>query len=160
MDTTFIFIIFGVLIIWLLIVTIVVFRMISHYNQLTTGVTKAALRDVLDKLLEAKLANQKQIIALSHALELLEEQERTHVQRVGIVRFNPFSDTGGTQSFSMALLDGLDNGIIMTSLYARTGNRWYIKHIQKGKSDDVELSREEQAAIKKAIPMAHGVATT
>lgn len=153
MENTFFLIVIGIISLWLLIVTVMVIRMVSHYNRLTGGVTKGTLREVLDKLLEAKLVNQKEIAALTKAFASLEIQEQTHIQRVGIVRFNPFSDTGGSQSFSMALLDGEDNGIVMTSLYARTGNRWYIKHIQKGKSTDTELSKEEQTAIKRAKPV-------
>jgi hypothetical protein len=46
------------------------------------------------------------------------------------------------------MLDKNDNGIVMTSLYARTGNRWYIKYIKAGSGLDVELSKEEKSAIK------------
>lgn len=87
---------------------------------------------------------------LAQTITKLEEEEKTHFQKIGIVRFNPFSDTGGSQSFTMALLDKEDNGVVMTSLYARTGNRWYIKSIKDGSGKDVELSREEKAAIKQA----------
>jgi hypothetical protein len=50
----------------------------------------------------------------------------------------------------MALLDGADNGVVMTSLYGRNGNRWYVKEIHSGKGKNLELSKEEETAIKQA----------
>jgi hypothetical protein len=102
----------------------------------------------LEKILDAYSKNKKDIAVLSQTITRLEQEGQTHLQRIGIVRFNPFSDTGGSQSFTIALLDKEDNGIVMTSLYARTGNRWYIKYIKGGVGVDVELSKEEKAAIK------------
>jgi len=135
---------------WNLIISVFVFRMTSHYNRLTSGVTTHSLRESLEKILDTYVKNKKDISMLAQAISKLEEEEKTHFQRIGIVRFNPFSDTGGSQSFTMALLDKGDNGVVMTSLYARTGNRWYIKSIKGGSGKDVELSREEKAAIKQA----------
>ncbi len=71
------------------------------------------------------------------------------VHKVGVVRFNPFSDTGGDQSFAIALLDADDNGIVISSIHAREGTRVYAKPIKKGESK-YNLSEEEKKAIKKA----------
>ena len=68
---------------------------------------------------------------------------------MGIVRFNPFSGVGSDQSFSVALLDKNDNGIVITSLYNREGNRVYAKPIKTGVSEYL-LSTEEKSAIEKA----------
>lgn len=111
------------------------------------------MKDVLSLLMKHQEAQGKEILSLRQMIEWLQKDGALHMQRVGIVRFNPFSDTGGSQSFSIALLDGKDNGIVMTSLYARTGNRWYIKHIKNATCEDVELSKEEQLSIKKARPI-------
>jgi len=139
--------------IWLTILTVVVFRMVSHYNRLTQGMTNHTLKEVLEKLLEEHVKNKKDIHTIFSSIKALEEDGVLHLQRFGIVRFNPFSDTGGSQSFTFAILDGKENGIVMTSLYARTGNRWYIKHVKLGQGVDVELSREEKLAIKEAKPV-------
>jgi len=127
--------------------------MSAHYNTLTKGVTSKTMQEVLAMLLNKQEINTKEIQRLEKSLAAVELDGKLHLQRIGIVRFNPFSDTGGSQSFTIAILDGKDNGIIMTSLYARTGNRWYIKHIKAGSCTDVELSKEEQSAIKKAQPV-------
>ena len=69
------------------------------------------------------------------------------VQKVGVVRFNPFGDVGGNQSFVIALLDNFLNGVIIQSLYSRDGVRIYSKEIKKGKSE-YALGKEEEEAIK------------
>ena len=68
------------------------------------------------------------------------------VQRVGLVRFNPFSDTGGDQSFSIALLDGEGDGLVISSLFSRNETRVFAKPIQAGQSK-YNLTEEEQQAI-------------
>jgi hypothetical protein len=104
--------------------------------------------------LEQILSTQKKLRGetddLYKTLEEVKKDGRLHIQRVGLVRFNPFSDTGGSQSFTLAILDGHNNGLVMTSLYARTGHRWYVKEVIAGKGKELALSKEEQAAIKKA----------
>lgn len=72
------------------------------------------------------------------------------IQKVGLVRFNPFKDTGSNQSFALALLDAADNGVVVSSLYTRQETRTYSKPIIAGKSE-YQLSEEEKEALKKAI---------
>ena len=69
------------------------------------------------------------------------------IQKVGVVRFNPFNDVGGNQSFVIALLDNSLNGVIIQSLYSRDGVRVYSKEIKKGKSE-YAIGKEEEEAIK------------
>lgn len=145
-------VIFLVLIVWVLVLSVVVFRMVHHYNALTLGTTKTGLKELLDEILGTQRGLQKESGALAKALESVRRDGQLHVQRVGLVRFNPFSDTGGSQSFTLALLDGQNNGLVMTSLYARTGHRWYIKEVAAGKGKELALSKEEQAALQKAKP--------
>ena len=86
---------------------------------------------------------------LSEELESLKKESKFSVQKIGIVRFNPFSEVGGDQSFSIALLDGNNDGIVITSLYSREENRVYGKPIKAGVSE-YSLSEEEKQAIEKA----------
>lgn len=92
---------------------------------------------------------QESFIKVSRDLENLKKENVSDIKKVGIVRFNPFKDTGGNQSFSLAFLDGKDNGIVITSLYTREGNRVYGKSIKNGGSE-FPLSKEEQKAIEMA----------
>jgi len=86
---------------------------------------------------------------ISKELENLKEESKFSVQKVGIVRFNPFKDVGGNQSFSICLLDGNDDGMVVTSLYTKEGNRVYGKPIKAGISEYL-LSEEEKEAIEYA----------
>jgi len=78
-----------------------------------------------------------------------ENQVKSSIQKIGIVRYNPFSNVGSDQSFSIALLDAEDNGIVITSLYSHDGNRVYSKPVEKGVSE-YSLSDEEVKAINEA----------
>ncbi len=94
-----------------------------------------------------KLEND--ISELSKDIEKLKEANRLSVQKIGIIRFSPFKEVGGDQSFSMALLDGNNNGLVVSSLFSRTDNRVYGKPILNGQSKYL-LSEEEKQAIEKA----------
>lgn len=138
------FIIFGV---WTLGLSIWCYRLYRHYNRLTQGVTRVGLTHTLESLLNTVEEAKKLTNALEREAIEIRHEAKAHIQRVGIVRFNPFSDTGGSQSFTIALLDDRQSGIVMTSLYARSGNRWYVKEIREGAGVSMELSKEELAAI-------------
>lgn len=72
------------------------------------------------------------------------------ITKVGIIRFNPFGEVGGNQSFAIALLDKENTGIVISSLYGRESSRFYGKPIVKGKSS-YQLSDEEMDAVERAI---------
>ena len=135
---------------WISILTYVLIRMVRHYNQLTGEGQKSGLKEVLDAVMTAIGALQKRISESEKVIQRLEIDGLQHVQRIGIVRFNPFADTGGTQSSSIAILDARKSGIVMTTLYGRSGNRSYVKEIIKGTCKELDLSKEEKEAIEKA----------
>jgi hypothetical protein len=89
---------------------------------------------------------KKDFEKLSKEFTNLKKKNRFSIQKVGIIRYNPFSEVGGNQSFSLALLDDNDDGVIITSLYTREGNRVYGKPIKNGQSK-YQLSDEEKEAI-------------
>lgn len=71
-------------------------------------------------------------------------------QKVGIVRYNAFKDTGSDLSFSLAILDDYNNGVVLNGIYARDSSNIYAKPVENGESKYV-LSNEEKEAIYKAI---------
>lgn len=93
---------------------------------------------------------ERKVEGISKELESLKKESKFNFQKIGIVRYNPFSEVGSDQSFSIALLDGNNDGIVITSLYARDGNRVYGKSVKNGKSE-YSLSDEEKKAISKAL---------
>ncbi len=107
--------------------------------------------------LESDLAGYHQRIAqvdnkldeLTKLHQELTEKAALASQKISIVRFNPFGDTGGDQSFALAVLDDHDSGYVLTSIHGRGGTRMYIKPIDFGKSK-YNLSKEEQQVIVQA----------
>ena len=103
------------------------------------------LKEILAQFKELKENFEK----ISKELGNLKKENKFNIQKFGIVRFNPFKEIGGNQSFSIALLDGRDDGIVITSLYTKEGNRIFGKPIKGGKSEYL-LSEEEKEAIEYA----------
>ena len=74
-----------------------------------------------------------------------------HIQRLGLLRFNPYGDTGGDQSFAVALLDKDGNGVVVTSLHSRSTTRVFAKPVILGRPEKYEFSKEETEVVKKAM---------
>jgi Protein of unknown function (DUF4446) len=116
---------------------------------LTRGSDGRSLEAVLDAHLEKVHALARQVDDVATRTALLEAAQRRAFQRLGLVRYNPFEETGGNQSFALALLDANGDGWVLSSLHARTGTRIYAKSIAGGRSE-AALSEEESAAIRQA----------
>lgn len=124
------------------------------------------MRDTLDVLFAGKKAHDLEEIILHNNQKLKsfdsEIQElfnisnkintQTHkgLNKVGLIRFDPFQDYSGNQSFALALLNSADDGVVVSSIHTREGTRIYAKEIQKGHSKKHELTQEERDAITQA----------
>lgn len=102
------------------------------------------------EILESFDLLEKKVENLTLIVEDLKKENGNMVQKIGLIRFNPFSNTGGDQSFSLAILDGKNDGVVITSFYSSEGSSVYGKLIKKGESLNI-LSEEEKEAIEKAI---------
>ena len=81
--------------------------------------------------------------------ESVAERLRRSVSRIGVVRYDAFDDIGGQHSFSAAMLDEHEDGVVITSITGRTEGRTYLKTVVAGEGT-VLLSDEEQAAVAAA----------
>ncbi len=91
----------------------------------------------------------KQLESVGGRLQAAESQGQRSIQKVGIVRYNPFEDTGSNQSFVLAILDARGDGFVLSSLHSRQATRVFLKQINKGKAETA-LSEEEAEAIRRA----------
>ena len=82
--------------------------------------------------------------------ESLDKTVDTCIQKIGIVRYNAFKDVGSNLSFTLALLNNNNNGVVLNGIYSRDNSNIYAKPIKDGKSEYI-LSDEEKEAIEKAI---------
>ena len=146
MQVFLILLVFGL---WLVAISVILYRIFALFNKLTKGVEVTDLKKVLEKVLSQGVKNEKDVLDLLKRVNQQEAAAKLHIQKVGLIRFNPFKELGGDHSFSLAVLDGEDSGIVITSLHTRDRTRVYMKQILKGKSD-TELSEEERKALAKA----------
>jgi hypothetical protein len=77
------------------------------------------------------------------------KESESHIQKFGLIRYNPFNELGGDQSFSLALLDKNNNGVVLTSIFSHEKGRVFGKMIINGESQH-QLSKEEGKAIEQA----------
>lgn len=143
-------ILFSLILIWLSIITFLMARIFRRYYKLTKGSAKDNLGDILEKLSEELKIQEKDLQELMKRSEQTEKEATNHIQKIGLIRFNPFDETGGDQSFALAILDGQDSGIVISGLHSRDNTRLYTKLIKEGKPVKHEFSKEELEAITKA----------
>ena len=83
-------------------------------------------------------------------IKSIDEDISKCIQKVGIVRYNAFKDTGSDLSFALALLDENNDGVVLNGIYSREMSNIYAKPVEKGNSK-YTVSEEERKAIQKAI---------
>ena len=119
-------------------------------ESLTRGGDESSLEDVLGSHLDQVRQAVRDVETVSARTTSVERDLLGAFSRVGLVRFNPFEDTGGNQSFALAMLDGNGDGFVVSSLHARAGTRLYAKAVSAGASDSA-LSEEEGEALRQAM---------
>jgi len=121
----------------------------SQYQALTFDTQGGSLEQVLADHLDNVRAARAQT---AEALGIVRQMERlaaSHIQHLGLVRYNPFSHTGSDQSFVLILADRDGNGAVVNSLHAREGTRIYAKPLAAWQSI-YTLTEEEEEAIGRA----------
>jgi len=133
-----------------LVITSRLRRLERRYERLLgsegSGDAQTLLLDYIDRT--GRLASDLE--RTQYQLDRLETASISHVQHVGVVRYDAFDDVGGALSFSVALLDGAKNGAVITGMAGRYETRIYAKAVTAGRSPYV-LSSEEMQAISRAI---------
>jgi hypothetical protein len=119
-------------------------------DSLTQGSDAQSLEAVLGSHLERVRQVVNDVTSVSARTALVERDVQSSLGRIGLVRFNPFEDTGGNQSFALALIDSRGDGFVVSSLHARAGTRVYAKAVAGGTSES-NLSAEESEALAQAL---------
>jgi hypothetical protein len=144
----------AVLGVFVVVQTVRLGRIERRYRALMRGSspTSAAvtLGEVISGQGEQIERNRAGLDSLTTQVGSIEERLGHSVQHVGLVRYNPFQDTGGDQSFAIALLDQHGDGIVVSSLHNRALTRIYAKPIKAGASS-LSLSEEEVQAVQQAL---------
>jgi hypothetical protein len=140
----------GLVFVWLIALSFLFYKFLAPLWQLTKGMTKRDLSSALKKMLKDFDEHDGKIKILFNEADDLKKENLYNIQKIGLVRYNPFAETGGNQSFCLSLLDGNNNGLVISSLHSRENTRIYAKPVKKGKAANYDLSAEEKEAIKKA----------
>ena len=147
--------IFGGLIVILLIAFLILLGKVISMNKrykkfmLKLGEGKDLQEDLENYMYRVERV-EKQNAEILGKITGLDKDLENCVQKVGILRYSAFQDTGSDLSFTLALLDEHDKGVVFNGIYSREMSNIYAKPVENGKSK-YTLSEEEQEAIKRAI---------
>jgi hypothetical protein len=134
---------------WLIFLTAKYREIVRRSKMLFSG----KISGNLEKTVEEYLRNVKEVedhcFVLDTELKKIRQMAEDGMHKIGFIRYNPFGDVGGNQSFSLCLLDEKENGFVISSIHSREGTRVYSKQIVSGGSD-YNLSEEEVKAIERA----------
>ena len=120
----------------------------ARYRALAEGTDGGNIEAMLTAHVAEVRDATRRMAELDELARRLERASRGHLQRVGFLRFNPFRDAGGDQSFAVALTDQDGNGVAISSLHSRDVTRVYGKPLT-GWTSPYPLTEEEEQAIKK-----------
>ncbi|HET7180660.1 MAG TPA: DUF4446 family protein [Candidatus Limnocylindrales bacterium] len=153
----------GVAILVLLLAILLLLRRTSRLGRRLASLTQGSDAQSLEAVLGSHIDRVRKVVSdldrVEARIAMVERDLQATFGRVGIVRFNPFEETGGNQSFALALLDGRGDGFVVSSLHARAGTRVYAKAIAKGASETALSTEESEAlriALAKPVPGAAG----
>lgn len=145
-------IILFVLLFLIILLNVFLFAKFKKINQLAQRFFSGKNGKDLEEVINIQNKNieklEKDIKELFDGYEKIFNIAAKGIQKVGVLRYNPFRDMGGNQSFSIALLDRSDSGLLITTLATRDGARVFSKMVTRGDCTEFPLLEEEKKAIK------------
>ena len=151
---TFLIIISVILCILVIAFIILLVKLFSINKKYKTFINKLGNGNNIEEDLENYMYRvervEKQNAEIRGLINTIDTNMENCIQKIGIVRYNAFKDTGSDLSFALAMLDEKNNGVVLNGIYSREMSNIYAKPVEKGKST-YTISEEEQQAIQKAI---------
>lgn len=144
---------FGIIVIWNVVLSFIIWKDRQFLTKLFPKTGERDIRKKFEEILQTINGFSLKLSSLDKGLESLEKDSLGHIQKVKLLRYNPYEDVGGDQSFTVALLDKKGNGIVATSLHTRSGTRVFAKQVIDGKGGKHDFSNEEQQVIKDALDL-------
>lgn len=143
-----------VMAILLLLVIVMLVKFSTLNKRYKNFMRKIGNSDNLEEDLETYMYRvdrvEKQNNSISIQVKNIEKDLTKCIQKVGIVRYSAFKNTGSDLSFTLALLDENNDGVVLNGIYSREMSNIYAKPVKNGKST-YTVSEEEVQAIEKAI---------
>ncbi len=139
----------------LLIVTMVKLSGLKkRYEQFMMGSNARSMEEEIRNLFYDIDYLKKESDENSREIKHIYRRLESVYQKVGLVKYDAFSQMGGKLSFALALLDENNNGFLMNSVHSSDGSYCYIKEITQG-SSAIELSGDEQNALNQALSQSY-----
>ncbi|MCE5285273.1 MAG: DUF4446 family protein [Pelosinus sp.] len=129
-------------------------KMNKRYRKMMTGMEGANLEGLLMTHIQEVREALVKVEDTANACKKNQDSLQHCVQKIGIVRFNAFEDTGSDLSFALALLDEKDNGVVISTIYGRNESRTYAKPVVNRQSEYF-LTEEEKEALTQAWNKKH-----
>ena len=154
-NTSYMIAILGVLMIVMYLLIINLYYNLNYmkkrYKKMMTGIDDGAnlermLLGHIDETRSVAQENEK----LKAETKRIDDLLKRALTRVSVVRFRAFEDMGSDLSYSVALLDSHNNGVVMSSIFGREDSRSYVKPIENGTST-YQLTAEEEQALREAM---------
>ncbi len=156
-ENTILYVISAILVVLLLFLAAQVLLLRSKLNRLEKkykyfmngedgGSLELRLSTEVRELREMVTSSQSML----HQQELLATMQLSSFQKVGLVRYDAFDDNGDKLSFSLTVLDGKNNGFLLSSLAGHETSRIYAKKIINGQCSEA-ISAEEADSINMAL---------
>lgn len=138
----------------LLIVTIISLcklkKLRRRIDDLTRGKDAESLEDTMLGFFEKIEALEDAEDKMHRDIRAIKENLKITYQKSALVKYDAFREMSGALSYSLALLDKDNNGVLITSMYSREGCYTYAKDIKNGVCE-LNLSEEEEEALKQAV---------
>ena len=122
----------------------------KRLTRLLSGRRANDFENVIDEFVKTARRLDERTKMIAQEIDSINERLAKALQKIHTIRFNPFRDQGGNQSFATCLMDEKGDGVVISSLYSRDKVSVYAKPLTEGKSE-YELSDEEKEVINKAF---------
>ena len=138
------------LLVGFLIILIKLSKLSKKYNNFIKKIGNGEnIQEDLENYMYRVERTEKQNAEILFDINNLKEDLKKCVQKVGIIRYSAYEDTGSDLSFTLALLNDKNDGVVLNGIYSREMSNIYAKPVSSGKSS-YTLSEEEQKAIEQA----------
>lgn len=137
-------------IVWNIILSVQLTGLKGKYKRLMRGSTNVSIEQLIKEYMDSIDNTVNKVDVLSGELMHLKDQADRCIQKCNIIRYNAFSDTGSDLSYSIALLDNYNSGVIITSIYGRNESVTYAKPVDNGQCK-YPLSLEEELVLSRCI---------
>ena len=136
-------------VILVIILILIIIKLEKRVSSLLLGKNAKSLEDTILQVLSEIKRIDMDLELKEKILKDINKRLKTKGRGVGLVRFNPFTNSGGNQSFAVAFVNENGDGVIVSTLYGRERTSIFAKPISKWKSE-YELTKEETEALEKA----------